>query len=136
MLDTIPLHRRERLKIETRRALATHLMSANADQIRWKLVWEFMEEYRWEPGETRIGLLQDEPGPTGDVRWDSLLAALAEHLLAQADLAPPAWVEARVLRRAWFPAELAIHRVDALAWAPAAFRKHGVYVSVQDSAAA
>ncbi|RQX08165.1 hypothetical protein DLJ59_02030 [Micromonospora inaquosa] len=54
----------------------------------------------------------------------------------QADLAPPVWVDARVLRRAWFPAELAIHRADALAWAPAAFRKHGVYLSVHDLAAA
>ncbi|TBL45328.1 hypothetical protein EYA84_00675 [Verrucosispora sp. SN26_14.1] len=116
--------------------LATHLAAADSDRIRWKLVWEFLEEYRWEPADAKVGLLQDEPGPTGDVRWDALLAALAEHLLAQADLAPPAWVETRVLRRAWFPAELAIHRADALAWAPAAFRKHGVYVSVHDLAAA
>jgi hypothetical protein len=117
-------------------ALAAHLASADTDQIRWKLVWEFLEEYRWEPADTRVGLLQDEPGLTGDARWDALLAALAEHLLAQVDLAPPAWAEARVLRRAWFPAELAIHRADALAWAPAAFRKHGVYLSVRDLAAA
>ncbi|MDG4832762.1 hypothetical protein O7627_26160 [Solwaraspora sp. WMMD1047] len=116
--------------------LATHLTSADSDRIRWKLVWEFLEEYRWEPVDTRVGLLQDEPGPTGDARWDALLAALAEHLLAQADLAPPTWAETRVLRRAWFPAELAIHRADALAWAPAGFRKHGVYLSVHDLAAA
>ncbi len=116
--------------------LATHLASADSDRIRWKLVWEFLEEYRWAPADSRVDLLADEPGPTGDARWDALLAALAEHLLAQADLAPPAWVEARVLRRAWFPAELAIHRADALAWALAAFRKHGVYLSVHDLAAA
>ncbi|WP_433458323.1 hypothetical protein [Micromonospora sp. CA-248212] len=116
--------------------LATHLASADTDRIRWKLVWEFLEEYRWEPAETRAGLLRDEPGPIGDARWDALLAALAEHLLAQADLAPPAWVDARVLRPAWFPAELAIHQADVLAWAPAAFRKHGVYLSVHDLSAA
>ncbi|MFC4107411.1 hypothetical protein [Micromonospora zhanjiangensis] len=116
--------------------LAARLASAESDQIRWKLVWEFQEEYRWEPADTRVDLLRDEPEPCGDERWDALLAALAEHLLAQVDLAPPGWVEARVLRRAWFPAELAIHRADALAWAPAAFRKHGVYLSVHDLAAA
>lgn len=112
--------------------LASYLASVDTDQIRWKLVWEFLEEYRWEAAETRVGLLRDEAGPVGDARWDVLLAALAEHLLAQADLAPPVWVDARVLRRAWFPAELAIHWADALAWAPAAFRKHGVYLSVHD----
>ncbi|MEV1321460.1 hypothetical protein AB0J14_35895 [Micromonospora arborensis] len=112
--------------------LASYLASADTDQIRWKLVWEFSEEYRWEAAETRLGLLMDEPGPVGDARWDVLLAALAEHLLAQADLAPPAWVDARVLHHAWFPADLAIHRAGALAWAPAAFRKHDVYLSVHD----
>jgi hypothetical protein len=89
----------------------------------------FLEEYRWEPADTQVNLLQAEPPPVGDERWDALLAALAEHLCAQHDLAPPEWTESRVLRRAWFPAELAIQRVDALVWAPAAFRKHGVYLS-------
>jgi hypothetical protein len=64
------------------------------------------------------------------------MAALAEHLNAQHDLAPPGWTDARVLKRAWFPAELAIQRADALAWAPASFRKHGVYLSIKDLAAA
>src|SRR5690242_4797478 len=116
--------------------LATRLASAGGDQVRWKLVWEFLEEYRWEPAESRVELLASQPDLTGDERWDALLAALDEHLLAQADLAPPAWAEARVLRWAWFPAELAVQRADAIAWAPAAFRKHGVYLSAHDLAAA
>jgi hypothetical protein len=59
-------------------------------------------------------------------------AALAEHLAARHDLAPPDWADLRVLRRPWFPAELEIQRADALVWAPAAFRKHGVYLSAKD----
>jgi hypothetical protein len=116
--------------------LAGHLATAENDKIRWKLVWEFLEEYRWEPAETQTVLVEVEPSSVGDDRWDALLAALAEHLSAQHDLAPPAWAEPRVLKRAWFPAELAIQRADALAWAPAAFRKHGVYLSIHDLAAA
>jgi hypothetical protein len=34
-----------------------------------------------------------------------------------------------VLQRPWFPAELAFQRAQALASAPAAFRKHGVFLS-------
>jgi hypothetical protein len=117
-------------------ALAQHLMATVDERVRWKLVWEFLEEYRWEPAETQVGLVQAEPQPVGDDRWDALLAALAEHLYAQHDLAPPAWAESRVLRRAWFPAELAIQRADALVRAPAAFRKHGVYLSAHDLNAA
>lgn len=116
--------------------LARNIAASLDDKVRWKLVWEFLEEYRWEPPETRTHLLQDEPASVGDERWDALLAALAEYLAARQDLAPPEWAETRVLRRAWFPAELAIQRADALAWAPAAFRKHGVYLSIHDLAAA
>ena len=116
--------------------LAEHVIVAVDDKVRWKLVWEFLEEYRWEPAEVQVRLVQAEPRPVVDERWDALLAALAEHLSAQHDLAPPEWAEARVLRRAWFPAELAIQRADALVWAPAAFRKHGVYLSAHDLAAA
>jgi len=116
--------------------LARHLIAAPDERVRWKLVWEFLEEYRWEPTEAQAGLLEAEPQPVDGGRWDALLAALAEHLCAQHDLAPPAWTDSRVLRRAWFPAELAIQRADALVRAPAAFRKHGVYLSALDLKAA
>ena len=112
-------------------------VAAEADfDARWRLVVEFLKEYHHECAETRGQLLADGPGPTGDERWDVLLAALAEHLAAQHDLAAPEWTEIRVLRRPWFPAELEIQRADALVWAPAAFRKHGVYLSVRDLEAA
>jgi len=101
-----------------------------------QLVWEFMEEYRWETAEVQPSLLRDEPQPVGDERWDALLAALAEHLAALHDLAPPPWADSQVLRRPWFPAELQVQRADALVWAPAAFRKHGVYLSAKDLEAA
>jgi hypothetical protein len=77
-------------------------------------VWEFLEEYRWEPADVQPSLLGAEPSLTGDERWDTLLAALAERLAAQHDLAPPDWADLRVLRRPWFPAELKIQR--AMPW--------------------
>ena len=116
--------------------LAGRLARTPDVKVRWKLVWEFLEEYRWEPDDVQTSLLSDEPVPVGDARWDALLAALAEHLAAEHDLAPPEWAETRVLRRPWFPAELEIQRADALVWAPAAFRKHGVYLSARDLEAA
>jgi len=116
--------------------LAMRLSQAADDRTRWKLVWEFLEEYRWESADVQPSLLGDEPPPTGDERWDALLAALAEHLAAKHDLAPPAWADLRVLRRPWFPAELKVQRADALVRAPAAFRKHGVYLSAVDLEAA
>jgi hypothetical protein len=55
---------------------------------------------------------------------------------AQHDLAAPQWTEIRALQRPWFPAELEIQRADALVRAPAAFRKHCVYLSARDLEAA
>jgi hypothetical protein len=116
--------------------LAGRLAGTADGKLRWKLVWEFLEEYRWEPPAGQPSLLQEEPPLIGDDRWDALLAALAEHLAAQRDLAPPEWAELRVLRQPWFPAELKVQRAEALVWAPAAFRKHGVYLSAADLEAA
>lgn len=109
--------------------LAARLVANIDEKVRWKLVWEFLEDYRWEAS----GL---QPESVGDDRWDALLAALAEHLAAKHDLAPPPWTALRVLRHPWFPAELASQRADALVWAPAALRKHGVYLSSKDLEAA
>jgi hypothetical protein len=83
-------------------------------KVRWKLVWEFLEEYRWEPPTVQQALVLEEPPATGDERWEVLLAAMAEHLMAGHDLAPAQWTESRVLRQPWFPAELAVQRAEAL----------------------
>jgi hypothetical protein len=116
--------------------LAVHLSQTTDEKTRWKMFWEFLEEYRWELSDAQTALLMEDPPFVGDERWDALLAAVAEHLAAKHDLAPPSWTELRVLARPWFPAELRIQRADALVHAPAAFRKHGVYLAAADLEAA
>jgi hypothetical protein len=108
------------------------LLTGADDSRRWRLVAEFLEEYRWEPAATRGALLTDEPAGSGDERWDTFLAALAEHLAAKDGHAAPAWAETRVLRRFWFPFNTRAARVDAVVNAPAAFRRRGVYVAAQE----
>lgn len=44
--------------------LAAYLSQAEDDKTRWKLVWEFLKEYRWEQAEAQPALLADEPA-----RW-------------------------------------------------------------------
>ena len=75
-------------------------------------------------------------GRTEDPRTTGTAWVAVRNLAAQHDLAPPEWAEMRVLQQPWFPAELEIQRADALVWAPAAFRKHGVYLSARDLEAA
>jgi hypothetical protein len=99
---------------------------------RWRLVAEFLEEYRWEAVEERAGLLDEEPAVTGDEHWDVFLAALAEHVAARDGRGAPSWVETRSLRQFWFPFNTRAARVDAVVHAPAAFRRRGVYLSAQE----
>jgi hypothetical protein len=105
------------------------LLDGKDDELRWRYVAEFLEEYRWEPVETRQALLAAEPSPTGDQRWDVFLAALAEHLAAVDGCRGPLWCESRVLRTFWFPFNTRAARVDALVHAPASFRRRGIFVS-------
>jgi hypothetical protein len=112
--------------------LSRWLAGAEDDATRWRLVAEFLEEYRHEPVPSRSDLLVAEPATTGDERWDVLLAGLAEHLAARDGLGAPAWSESRRLDAMWFPFDTPAARVDAFVHAPAAFRRRGVFVAPQE----
>lgn len=108
------------------------LMTGADDSVRWRMVAEFLEEYGWEPPESRARLLEEEPVGTGDEHWDVFLAALAEHVAARDGRDGPVWAGSRSLRRFWFPFNGRAARVDAVVHAPASFRRRGVFVARQE----
>lgn len=114
--------------------LAEALRGAETDLDRRLLTLEFVQEFEAEPPHQRQALLTGRPEPTGDVRWDALLGALAEHLAFHHDLACPDWAEEpdRFLDQWWFPVNTAFRRAAALAHAPAAFVRRGVFVERRD----
>lgn len=106
------------------------LVAAEADfDSQWRLVVEFLKEHHQESLEVRLKLLEDTPSPTGDERWDVLLAGLAEHLAMRDGAHAPDWSATRGLRRFWFPFDTPGARAQALVHAPAAFRRRGVFVA-------
>jgi hypothetical protein len=107
-------------------------MTGADESLRWRLVAEFLEEYRWEPVQTRLQLLEAEPATTGDGKWDVFLAALAEHVAARDGRRGPPWAEGRSLEQFWFPFNTRAARADALVHAPAAFRRRGVFIAPQE----
>jgi hypothetical protein len=109
--------------------LAGHLAAAGDDRHRWRLVAEFLEEYRHEPADERAALLVDEPPSSRYERWDVLLAAVAEHLATSDDKGAPAWSADRRLTVFWFPFNTPAARVDAMVHAPASFRSRGIFVA-------
>lgn len=114
--------------------LAGWLADEADEPVRRRLVLEFLECWRWEPRGERLALLVDEPPPTGDERYDVLLAALAEHLAAQDGSRGPGWAHTRSLTTWWFPDDSPAARADALVRAPAALRRRGVFIAADDLA--
>lgn len=78
----------------------------------------------------RLRLLSDAPRPTGDPRYDALLAALVEHLCARYALPVPAWVDdpGCFLDRWWFVSGLRSLHATALVDSPISFARRGVFI--------
>jgi len=94
-------------------------------------VRDFLDEFALRPDdESRAQAIAERPEPTGDARHDAFLGALAEHLAAAHGLDRPAWsVEGdRFLDRFWFVSDVPGFRALAIAQAPAAFRRRGVFL--------
>jgi hypothetical protein len=92
---------------------------------------EFLDEFALRADDRARGeAIASRPQPTGDRRHDAYLGALAEHLAAVHGLRRPAWsIEPeRFLDRFWFVSEVPGFRATAIAQAPAAFRRRGVFV--------
>ena len=104
---------------------------------RLRFVFEFLRGAQ-EDGHPLVLLVAAEPPSTGDVRFDALLAAIAEDLCVHAGEAPPSWVHdpSRFLDRAWWVSGLPSARAAALVHAPASFRRRGVMLDRYDLVAA
>lgn len=81
----------------------------------------------------RACALADQPGSTDDPRWDTFLAALAEHLSFHAHLDAPSWTtrsRRKPLEPFWWPVhgDLPSQRSAALAFSPASFKARGILV--------
>lgn len=124
MTATGPRHQAPRLA-----DVADWLARTSDDPSRRRLVLEFLEGWQWEPPALRGRLVADEPPPTGDARYDVLLAGLAEWLTPQDGGAAPEWAEERALSTWWFPSNTAAGRADAIVHAPAALRRRGVFIA-------
>jgi hypothetical protein len=95
-------------------------------------VRDFLDEFALRADDaSRVAAIAERPPfLTGARRHDAYLGALAEHLAAVHDLPRPAWsVEpGRFLDRFWFVSEVRGFRAIAIAQAPAAFRRRGVFI--------
>lgn len=107
--------------------------SAHDDKKKLRYVFEFMRGAQEDSAPVNV-LISAEPKLTGDVRFDALLAGIAEDLCVLGGEVPPQWVnsEARTLKNAWWVSSLAAGRAQALLHSPAALRRRGVMIDRHD----
>jgi len=72
-----------------------------------------------------------EPPPTGDVRYDALLAAIVEFICARQSMVAPSWVDDsdRFLSTWWFVSGMLSLHADAIVHSPISFARRGVFVT-------
>jgi hypothetical protein len=106
---------------------------AGDDRTRLRLFFEFTRGAD-ESGPSALALTSSEPHPTGDPRYDALLAAVAEHLAGRYGLPGPLWscTLDRFLGVPWWISPLPSARAQAVLWTPASFCRRGIYLDRHD----
>jgi hypothetical protein len=96
-----------------------------------RLALRCVEVFERAPDGDRARLVAVPPPPTGDRRYDALLAAVAEYVCARTDRLAPSWVEQpdRFLDEWWFVSGLRSLHADALAHSPISFARRGVFIT-------
>lgn len=117
--------------------LADEITDTLDDAVRMRLVFEFLRAADEDGHPVRL-LVAAEPAPTGEERFDALLAAVAEDLCVHAGIPPPGWVheDSRFLDGLWWVSDLPSARAAALVHTPASYRRRGVMLDRHDLEAA
>lgn len=117
--------------------LARYLREEPDEKHRLRLFFEFLRG-AGESGQTLGPLIEAEPPPTGDERYDALLAASAEHLAVHAKVPIPGWTQdpRRTIDGFWWVSDLPSAKAQALLHTPASYRRRGVMIDRHDLEAA
>ena len=117
--------------------LAERVRATGDEKRRLRLVFEFLRAAS-DDGHAVALLVSAVPAPTGDPRYDALLAAIAEDLCVAAGVPSPPWVNdpLRFLVGFWWVSDLPSGRARALVHAPASYRRRGVMLDRHDLQAA
>jgi hypothetical protein len=96
-----------------------------------RLAFRCVELYERAPLDERPQVVEREPTSTGDLRYDALLAAIAEYVCARDSVVAPRWVEAseRFLGEWWFVSGMKSLYAEAIAHSPISFARRGVFIT-------
>jgi transcriptional regulator with XRE-family HTH domain len=96
-----------------------------------RLLFGFADDFRGSSRPGRAALIADEPPLTGDPRFDSAFAGVAELFAAEAGIPAPTWVNGpdRFVEPWWFVSSRPALHAYTLANTPALLARHGVFMA-------
>lgn len=95
-----------------------------------RAVWQLAADLRSAEPSLRVALCVTPPAPTGDARFDALIAGVADFLLSQEGLPRPPWLAEgwRSLEEPWDVEPVVALRPRARSVTPPALAAHGVFL--------
>ena len=112
-------------------AEVTLCLAENDEDGARRLAFRFVEQFDKADEVDRQRMVEDAPHPTGDPRYDALLASLVEYCCVRHDVNPPRWVDdpERFLQEWWFVSGLRSLHADAIVHSPVSFKRRGVFIA-------
>ncbi len=110
--------------------VALCLAESDEDAAR-RLAFRFVEQFDKADQSDRRRMIENAPSPTGDVRYDALLASLVEYCCVHHETIPPVWVDdtGRFLQEWWFVSGIRSLHADAVVHSPISFKRRGVFIT-------
>lgn len=110
--------------------VAKCLAEKDEDSAR-RLAFRFVEQFERADPAGHQRMVEVAPLPTGDRRYDALLASLVEYCCVHHHMSPPAWVDApnRFLEQWWFVSGIKSLHANALVHSPISFKRRGVFIT-------
>lgn len=109
--------------------VATYLDGGDTDSAQ-RVLWQLSADLTAADPALRVALAVTPAAPTGDARYDALLAGIVDHALSADRLPRPRWLDepGRFLAAPWDAEPVPALRAAARSATPPAIAAHGVYL--------
>ena len=96
-----------------------------------RLAFRFVEQFDKADEADRRRMVERAPLPTGDRRYDALLASLVEYSCVHHGIKPQGWVDdsSRFLEEWWFVSGMKSLHANAMVHSPISFKRRGVFIT-------
>jgi len=96
-----------------------------------RLAFRFIEQFDRADQADRGRMVETAPLPTGDSRYDALLAAEVEYCCVRHGMPSPGWVNdpSRFVEEWWFVSGIKSLHANAVVHSPISFKRRGVFIT-------